>query len=92
MPATPAALMSSAVSTASTPLALRAASAFTASDAGMRMRRAHEGGIGLVRQPRVVHEAAIAAHQGVVLDARLVFAMGEGEFMRFSRRKIAARL
>ena len=41
-------------------------------DAGMGMRRAHEGGIGLVRQARVVHEAAAAAHQGVVLDARFV--------------------
>ena len=44
--------------------------------AGVGMRRAHEGGVGLVRQPRVVHEAAIAAHQSVVLDARLVFAVG----------------
>ena len=46
--------------------------------AGMGVRRAHEGGIGLVRQPRVVRETAIAAHQGVVLDARFVFAAGEG--------------
>ncbi len=44
--------------------------------AGMGMRRAHKGGIGLVRQPWVVHEAAIAAHQGVVLDAGFMFAAG----------------
>ena len=44
--------------------------------AGMRMRRTHEGGIGLARQPRVVGEMALAAHQGVVLDAGFMFAAG----------------
>ncbi len=41
--------------------------------AGMGVRRAHEGGIGLVLQARVVHETAVAAHQSVVLDARRGF-------------------
>ena len=54
---------------------------FDRQHAGMGVRRAHEGGIGLVRQPRVVREAAIAAHQGVVLDARLVFAAGRAVVM-----------
>ena len=47
-------------------------------DARMCMRRAHEGGVGLVRQARVVGKAAIAAYQSIVLDARFVFAAGGG--------------
>jgi hypothetical protein len=47
-------------------------------DAGMRMRRAHEGGIGLVLQARIVHETAAAADEGVVLDARREFGKAAG--------------
>ena len=45
-------------------------------DAGVRVRRAHERGIGLVRQPRVVDETAGAADERVVLDARFVLGAG----------------
>jgi hypothetical protein len=45
----------------------------------MGVRRAHEGGIGLVRQPRVIHEAAIAAQQGVVFDAGLMLSAGRAD-------------
>ena len=61
--------MSAAVSTASTPFAFLAASVFTDFDARMRVRRAHEYRIGLVRQLRIVGKAAEPAHQRVVLDA-----------------------
>ena len=36
----------------------------------VRVRRAHEGGIGRIGKARVVHETAGAAHQGIVFDAR----------------------
>ena len=39
-------------------------------DAGESMRRAHEEGVGLIRQRRVGGVAAVAAQEDVVLDAR----------------------
>ena len=43
-----------------------------ADDAGEGVRRAHEIGIGLVRQRRIGDVAAVAAHQWVVLDAAVM--------------------
>jgi hypothetical protein len=42
---------------------------------GRGVRRAHEAGIGLVRQRRVGHEAALAAQQVIVLDAGVALVM-----------------
>ena len=49
----------------------RGARRIDADDAGEGMRRAHETGIGLVRQRRVGDIAAVAADQNVVLDAAM---------------------
>ena len=68
---TPAASSSVWVSTATTPGAARAASMSIDRDARMRMRRAHEHAVGLIRLRRVLDEAPEPAHQRVVLDARL---------------------
>ena len=68
---TPAASTSAPVTIASTPLHLARCFDIDAADAGMRMRRAHEGGGGLIGFRRIGDETAGAAHEIVVLDARL---------------------
>ena len=62
--------MSAAVRTAATPAAARASANVDRDDPRMGMRRPHEDGEGLGMLGRVGDEAAGAAHQGVVLDAR----------------------
>jgi hypothetical protein len=42
------------------------------SDAGKGMRRAYETGVGLIGQLHVGHEAAVAANESIVFEARLV--------------------
>ena len=47
-------------------------------DAGAGVRRAHEDGGGLLGQARIVGVFAGAAHQGVIFQAQLGFAVDEG--------------
>ena len=70
-PMLPIPSMSFAVNTPTTPGALSAARDVDADDAGESVRRAHEIGVGLVRQRNIGGVAAVAAHQNVVLHARL---------------------
>src|SRR6478609_5747401 len=45
-------------------------------DAGVRMRRSHEGGIGCVGKARIVHKTAGAPDESVILNARRVLRAG----------------